>query len=220
MGENTDEMNQKDGDIDLMNEESWEEELEDMLNGIKIKESQVEGYDSSQLILSKFEEKRIHRPWRRGVIVKLLGRWICYKALEIRIKKLWVRKGIINIIDLSHDYYLVAFINEDNKKVTLPDGLWFIYDHYLTMKEWTLEFHPESDSIVNVDVWIRISGLPIEYYYLKVLHAIVDRVGHMINVDKTTTQKERSKYAIVCVEVNISQPLLTMFSIKGKNYKI
>ncbi|MCI97078.1 hypothetical protein A2U01_0118378, partial [Trifolium medium] len=42
----------------------------------------VKGYACPEIVLSQHEEKRIQRPWRRGVIVKLLGRRIGYKALE------------------------------------------------------------------------------------------------------------------------------------------
>lgn len=133
---------------------------------------------------------------------------------------MWVSKGIINIIDLSRDYYLVTFTHEDDKNDALSDGPWFIYDHYLTLKEWSPEFYPESDSIINVAVWIRISGLPIEYYDAKMLHAIGDRVGRTIKVDKNTIQRERGKYVRICVEVNILKPSLGMCTIKENNYKI
>lgn len=80
-------------------------------------------------------ERKIHRPWRKGVIVKLLGRMMRYKALKTRLKQMWVRKGIINIIYLSHVYDLVAFTHEEDKHAALTDGSWFIYDHYLTVKD-------------------------------------------------------------------------------------
>ncbi|XP_058762592.1 uncharacterized protein LOC131635973 [Vicia villosa] len=198
----------------------WDADIEDMLNGIKVKEVKVGGYDCPQITLSKFEENRIQRPWRRGVIVKLLGRRIGYKALENRLKQMWVKKGIINIIDLGHEYYLVTFTHEDDKNEALLDGPWFIYDHYLTVKEWTPNFHLESEAIVNVAVWIRIANLPIEYYDLKLLHVIGNLAGQTVKVDKNTHQRERGKYARICVEVNISKPLLAIFSIRNRNYKI
>lgn len=37
-----------------------------------------------------------------------------YKALETRLKQMWIRKRVINIIDLSNDYYLVTFSYEDD----------------------------------------------------------------------------------------------------------
>ncbi|MCI63318.1 hypothetical protein A2U01_0084575, partial [Trifolium medium] len=48
--------------------------------GMKVEERMVGEYACPEFIFFKLEEKRIYRPWRRGVIVKLLGRRIGYKA--------------------------------------------------------------------------------------------------------------------------------------------
>lgn len=61
-----------------------------------------------------------------------------YKAMETRLKQMWVRKGVISVIDLSNDYFLVNFTHEDDQYVTLMGGPWFIYNHNLTVKEWVL----------------------------------------------------------------------------------
>ncbi|GAU10508.1 hypothetical protein TSUD_420790 [Trifolium subterraneum] len=95
-----------------------------------------------------------------------------------------------------------------------------IYDHYLTVKEWSPNFQPESDTIEEVAVWVRISGLPIEYYDSEILHFIGNRMGKTVKVDKNTLTQERGKYARLCVQVNLSKPLLAMFSIKDRKYKI
>jgi hypothetical protein len=122
--------NQSEFDDDVGQRDGDEEE-----DVMKVEENTIGGYACPEFVFSKFEEKRIYRPWRRGVIVKLLGRRIGYKALETRLKQMWVRKGVISIIDLSNDYYLVAFTNEEDQAAALMDGHWFIYDHYLTVKE-------------------------------------------------------------------------------------
>lgn len=64
------------------------------------------------LILSESEEKRIQRPWSTSVIVKLLDRKIRFKALETRLKQIWVRNRVIHVIDLVNDYFLVQFSNK------------------------------------------------------------------------------------------------------------
>jgi hypothetical protein len=193
---------------------------EDDEDRMKIEEKVVGGYVCPEFVFSKNEEKRIYRPWRRGVIVKLLGKRIGYKALETRLKQMWVRKGVISIIDLGNDYYLVAFTHEEDQYGALMDGPWFIYDHYLTVKEWSPNFHPASDTIKEVAVWVRISGLPIEYYDVQILHFIGDRVGKTVKVDKNTWSHERGKYARLCVQVDLTKPLLAMFTIKGRKYNV
>jgi hypothetical protein len=195
-------------------------EEEEEGDSMKVEECRVGDYECPKFIFSKLEEKRLYRPWRRGVIVKLLGRRIGYKALETRLKQMWVRKGVISIIDLGNDYYLVAFSHEDDQYAALVDGPWFIYDHYLTVKEWSPNFHPASDTIEEVAVWMRISGLPIEYYDSKILHFIGNRVGKTVKVDKNTLTQERGKYARLCVQVNLTKPLLAMFTIKDRKYNI
>ncbi|GAU35495.1 hypothetical protein TSUD_384500 [Trifolium subterraneum] len=187
---------------------------------MKVEECLVGDYECPNFIFAKQEEKCLYRPWRRGVIVKLLGRRIGYKALETRLKQMWVRKGVINIIDLSNDYYLVAFSNEEDQYAALMDGPWFIYDHYLTVKEWSPNFHPASDTIKELAVWLRISGLPIEYYDSRILNFIDNRVGKTVKVDKNTLTQERGKYARLCVQVNLTKPLLVMFTIKNRKYNI
>lgn len=68
---------------------------------------------------------------------------------------MWVRKRVINILDLSNDYYQVEFSYEDDKKAALVDGAWLFYDHYLTIKKWGPNFQPDSDTIKEVTVWTQ-----------------------------------------------------------------
>lgn len=82
-----------------------------------------------------FLGKRVLQPWRKGVIVKLLGRKIDYKALENRLKQMWVRKGIFTIIDLGDGYFIVTFSHKEDKRKALEEGPWLIYDHYLMVRE-------------------------------------------------------------------------------------
>lgn len=177
-------------------------------------------YDCPALKLSAKAKLRIQKPWRKGLIVKLLGRKIGYRALENRLNQLWVKNGVIHIIDLGQDYNLVTFSNDEDRDKALANGPWLIYDHYLTLREWSRNFHPESASISRVAVWVRFSGLPIEYYDARTLHAIGDRIGKTIKVDKNTLKTERGKYARICVEVDLKNPLLAMFEINNRIYKI
>jgi hypothetical protein len=71
-----------------------------------------------------------------------------------------------------------------------------------------------------VAVWVRISGLPIEYYDSRVLKNIGNKIGSTVKVDKNTVMQERGKYARLCVEVDLTKPLLAMFMIKGRKYNV
>ncbi|KAI5394690.1 hypothetical protein KIW84_061354 [Lathyrus oleraceus] len=99
-------------------------------------------------------------------------------------------RGVLRIVDLSQDYYLVTFSSEE--------------DHQTTLMEEQLA------------VCVRIARLSINYYNQKVLTFI----GNVIKVDKNTFTRERGKYARLCIEVDLSKPLLAIFVIKGRHYKV
>jgi hypothetical protein len=42
---------------------------------------------------------------------------------------------VIDIIDMSNEYFLVTFSHEDDHYVAMMDEPWFIYDHYVIVKE-------------------------------------------------------------------------------------
>ncbi|XP_058760339.1 uncharacterized protein LOC131633626 [Vicia villosa] len=169
---------------------------------IRVEEELIGGYECPNFIFSEKEEKRIQRPWKRCVIVKLLEKRIGYKALENRLNQMWVRKGIISIIDLSNDYYLVAFSHEDDKKAAMANNPWFIYNHYLTVKDWRPNFQPEIDTNNEVTVWVRISGLPIEYYDTRALSVFGDRISRTVKLDKTTIKQERQICSDMCYYIS------------------
>lgn len=57
------------------------------------------------------------------MIVNLMERKVGYKALETRLKHIWVKKCLIRIIDMSNDYYFMAFLHDDDdKNPALVDG--------------------------------------------------------------------------------------------------
>lgn len=64
-------------------------------------------------------ENRIQKKWWHTSIVKLLGRKIGFKTLETRIKQMWVKDGIVNIIAIRNDYFLLKFSSKIDVEFTL-----------------------------------------------------------------------------------------------------
>lgn len=112
-------------------EVSVEEEVIDSFKKLKIEEHTLGDYGCPKIILLRKEEQRITGPWKEGVLVKMIGRRIWYKALENRLNQMWERKGGLNIMDLGQGYYLVTFNSEKDQYVMLMDDPWLIYDHHL-----------------------------------------------------------------------------------------
>ncbi|XP_031108615.1 uncharacterized protein LOC116013097 [Ipomoea triloba] len=65
-------------------------------------------------------------------------------------------------------------------------------------------------------VWIRFPCLPAEYYDHNFLMRVGAKVGRPINIDTATSLVSRASFARVCVEVDITKPLLAKFTLKNR----
>ncbi|CAI0550534.1 unnamed protein product [Linum tenue] len=69
-------------------------------------------------------------------------------------------------------------------------------------------------------VWVQLPGLPVEFYNREAVLIIAQSIGNPIRVDRATELGARTKFARVCVEVDLTQPLLAKYSIEGKKFLI
>ncbi|CAN0899222.1 hypothetical protein LINGRAHAP2_LOCUS20150 [Linum grandiflorum] len=63
--------------------------------------------------------------------------------------------------------------------------------------------------------WIKIEGLPLEYYQDDALYPIVNQIGSPIRVDRQTAMVSRGNFARVCVEIDLSKPLPPDVGVDG-----
>lgn len=69
----------------------------------------------------------------------------------------------------------------------------------------------------NTQVWIRIHGLPLEYWHPSNLYNITRGTGLPLKVNKKTLELENDMFAIVLVDVDISKHLPEKILVKRKN---
>lgn len=106
----------------------------------------------------------ISQPWKKAIVVKLLGKSIRYQIFCRQVQMLWKPKGDQDILDLGHDFFLVKFDLKEDLKVVLFKEPWIIQDHYLTARKWHPEFVPSSTIVESTLAWVRFLGLSMVYY--------------------------------------------------------
>lgn len=60
----------------------------------------------------------------------------------------------------------------------------------------------------------------MEFYDPEFLSALGDKIGKTLKVDLTTTLQTRGKFARLCVQVDLDNPLLANYKLKGRYMKI
>ncbi|XP_028111147.1 uncharacterized protein LOC114309572 [Camellia sinensis] len=176
--------------VEILSSDEEDDEVQEGHSTIQAIYPELRGFPT--ISLPKKLLAKIRKPWENALIVRLLGKNIGYNMLCSR---------------------------EDCTKV-FTEGPWVIMDHYLTVRRWEPNFKPSEAFETTTAVWVRFPELPIEYYQEKVLFAIAKSIGKPLKIDWTTAMATRGKFARVCVEMDLSQPLKPKFILEGKLYSI
>nr|KYP69523.1 Putative ribonuclease H protein At1g65750 family [Cajanus cajan] len=103
---------------------------------------------------------------------------------------------------------MVKFDLAVDREKAISEGLWLIFDHYLAVREWMPDFVAADVQLDKTLVWVRFPSLGMEYYDESVLLALATAVGRPIKVDLTTLNDSRGKFARVCVEIPLNEPVV------------
>lgn len=215
---------QEDGEDDMETEDAE-------MHPVTTKDDQRDNPFCPVVKISKETIKEACRPWKKAIIVKLLGKRLGLQFFKNRLLKLWCPKGDMEMIDLDNDYFLLQFSDHTDMGKILENGPWMILGHYLIIQRWHPEFFPCEDELKRVAVWLRVPGLPIEYYDKHILWGIGNCLGKTVKIDSNTlrTKKdkdkeycvsERGKFARLCVEIDIRKVLRSQFELNGRTYKV
>lgn len=181
--------------------------------------------------VTKQELKEACKPWRKAIIVKLLGKKLGLSLLRLRLERLWQPMGEMEVIELDHEFYIIRFSNMADYAHVFNGGPWVIMGHYLIIQQWQPGFVPEEGVPGKVAVWVRIPKFPVELYGKHFLWRIGNHLGRMLRIDDHTLKvakdggqsivgTERCKFARICVEVDLRKALVAKFNMNEQVYKV
>lgn len=162
---------------------------------------------------SKEFKQQIRKPWGSALIVKVFGCLVGFNFLHSKLLSLWKPVGRLDCVDLGHGFFLIRLSLKEDYESILKRSSWFIGEHFLSIRPWEPDFHSATANVSSVVVWIRLNELPIEYYNAEVLLQIGKSIGTMLRVDTHTASESRGRFARLCVQVNVTKPLVTAILI-------
>ncbi|CAN1144475.1 hypothetical protein LINPERHAP2_LOCUS14120 [Linum perenne] len=68
--------------------------------------------------------------------------------------------------------------------------------------------------------WVRLPRFPIHYFNHLAVTRIGNYIGKTVRIDLATTEGARARYASVCVEVDVSKPLLGKYMIEDRTFLV
>jgi hypothetical protein len=159
-------------------------------------------------------------PWKEALVVKLLGKKVGYNLMKDRLKKIWRLTGGFEIMDVDNGFYMVKCELLADREKIVSEGPWMLFDHYLAVARWSPEFASPHAKVEKTLVWIRFPGLNLLYYDESVLLGLASVVGTPVKVDTNTLTVERGRFARICVEIDLTLPVVGKVNVNGHWYNV
>ncbi|CAN1128426.1 hypothetical protein LINPERHAP2_LOCUS4620 [Linum perenne] len=166
------------------------------------------------------EKQRVRRKFRHAIIVSTLDHCFPFVFMSRKLPHLWAKKGGVQVSDVGFGFCVVNFETIADYECAMFGGPWMVNDHYVVIQEWRPYFHPEETFLLMLRVWVRLPGIPFEYFDSAILKIIGDRIGIMVRVDHTTLEGSRGNFARICVEVDLCKPLLSKYRLRRRVRRI
>ncbi|CAN1824671.1 hypothetical protein LINPERHAP1_LOCUS30861 [Linum perenne] len=160
-----------------------------------------------RISFSPDEIRSFYKPWSKALVVKVLERSFAYPVIKRRLESLWARAGHIQVSDMTNAFFLVRFSDDDDYQRAIFGGPWKISDYYITVARWSPDFNEEAP-IRKVLTWVRLPKLPIHFLNATAVTRIGNHIGRTVRLDLATAEGARARYARVCVDIDLSKPLL------------
>lgn len=93
----------------------------------------VRNSSSDPVFLVTDEEKeRLRRPWRRSLIIRVLGRTVGYSYLLQRLQRMWKPEAVFDLIEMNNGFFLAKFESLHDYEYAKYEGPWMIYPRPLS----------------------------------------------------------------------------------------
>ncbi|XP_059064774.1 uncharacterized protein LOC131856851 [Cryptomeria japonica] len=149
----------------------------------------------------------------------LVGRFLAFRPTIDMVRRWagsrWKLKGSVSVSSMLGGLFLFRFTIEEDF-IYIMSGSWSYDKHCLALSKWKSGFDPSADLLRLAPVWIRLRGLPLEFWDDTIFRWIGNSFGQFVVADNVTMQKSRLVYACLCVNVVVNNPLPNFVALKSK----
>ncbi|KAI9081949.1 hypothetical protein K1719_036211 [Acacia pycnantha] len=160
------------------------------------------------------ERERLCKPFAKSLFVKLLGGSLSLYFLESKLNQIWARKGAIKLGDLENDFFVVSFQKWEDYERALTGGPWVKSDKYLSVMRWRPGFYPRKEKIDKIAAWVHFPEIEAELFDF-FLYNLANSIGKVLKLDVHTSSRGRNKFARVCIELDLTKPLVPHYMVDG-----
>ncbi|XP_031121095.1 uncharacterized protein LOC116024340 [Ipomoea triloba] len=162
---------------------------------------------------SKKVREDLIKPWRNALLVKYLGKPVAFTLFQQRLLRLWNLTSKVDFIDVGSRWFIIQCQLQSDCMHVLTDGPWKLFDQYVVAQRWKPKFDAAKAKVERIVVWVRVPGLPIEYFREDAIKEILATMGTPLKLDMTTAGVQKGKFARGAVEIDLTKPLVAVVMV-------
>ncbi|XP_039118901.1 uncharacterized protein LOC120255061 [Dioscorea cayenensis subsp. rotundata] len=145
--------------------------------------------------------------FQHSLFGKFFGKPPLFEQVKIFLLKKWENIGEVLISDLPNGFILIRCPNDNVLQRLLSEGPWTINGIILQLSPWRPYFEPSFTKLTTAAIWIQLHNLPIEFWSGDTLETVSSHLRRLLKIDELTLSLTRTKYARICLELDLSKLL-------------
>lgn len=136
-----------------------------------------------------------------SLVGKFMGLRPNIEVVRAYVKRKWALKGNVEILTLPKGLLSFTFSCEENKFRILCGSPWLVGKTSLVLRKWQPNLNMNDSLLAQVPVWVKLLGLPLEYWAESIFSGIANSFGELLSIDPVTASKRRLTHARFCVGI-------------------
>ncbi|XP_059066017.1 uncharacterized protein LOC131857439 [Cryptomeria japonica] len=137
-------------------------------------------------------------------------------SVRVFVSQRWKIKGQVEVSALPQSFFSFAFSCVEDIMTILCVCPWIMGRSSLTLKKWSLNMDMFDAFFETILVWVKLSGLPLEYWHEDIFKGIVGVFGELLSIDPMTMATKRMVYSRICVGVSRSKDIPSSVELVSK----
>ncbi|CAL0318467.1 unnamed protein product [Lupinus luteus] len=141
-----------------------------------------------------------------------------FEELRAKLISLWNKIGKWSMVSLGRGYYDFSFSSLEDMRSVCAVGAWNLHPGFLRLYLWTPDFNPALQKFTHAQCWVKIVGLPQEYWSPRIIFSIAGGIGTPISLDDATVNRTFGHFARVLIDIDLKSELPNQILVEREGY--
>lgn len=137
------------------------------------------------------------------VVVLGAKKWDGCAVVKRFAERLWSNLGLKEVTSNGQGIFILKFNSPGDMVKVIEDGLWFLGGKPFFVRKWTRNPDMVVGNIEKIAIWVKIYGVPLEFWNSKRLSCITSGLGCPFFMDSVMEEGSRIEYARLSIEMGV-----------------